>query len=100
MPRSSLRTLTWSPDQGLYELFTQGQLEQRFRPTDHAAWLAWLDDVPSFAFHGICGRLNVYKETRPRGGQYWYAYHTIRNGTRKRYLGRTAHVTLERLEQE
>ena len=62
-------------------------------------WLTWLATSTSFSFQGRSGRLNVYKEARPRGGQYWYAYHTNESGTRKRYLGRTAMVTLTRLEE-
>ncbi len=98
MPRVPLHALIWSSDQRLYESYMQGQLEQRFQPGDEAAWLAWLREVTSFAFHGACGSLNVYQEARPRGGGYWYAYHTDRGGTHKRYLGRTASVSLARLE--
>jgi ATP/maltotriose-dependent transcriptional regulator MalT len=53
MPRLPLHALIWSRDQSLYELYTQGQLEQRFRPGDEAAWLAWLGEVSSLAFQGI-----------------------------------------------
>jgi hypothetical protein len=55
--------------------------------------------MSSLAFQGISGSLNVYQEARPRGGQYWYAYHSDRGGIRKRYLGRTAGVSLARLEE-
>jgi LuxR family maltose regulon positive regulatory protein len=99
MPRIPLHALIWSSDQGLYELYTQGQLEQRFRPADEAAWLAWLGEATSFAFHGAGGSLNVYQEARPRGGLYWYAYHTTRSRTRKRYLGSSAQMTFARLEK-
>jgi ATP/maltotriose-dependent transcriptional regulator MalT len=98
MPRVPLHALTWSYDQRLYELHTQGQLEQRFRPGDETAWQSWLRVVTSFAFYGASGSLNVYQEARPRGGPYWYAYHTDRSRTRKRYLGQTARVSLARLE--
>ena len=94
MPRLPLHALIWSRDQSLYELYTQGHLEQRFRPGDEAPWLAWLGEVSSLAFQGISGSLNLYQEARPRGGQYWYAYHSDRGGTRKRYLGRTSSVSL------
>ena len=47
---------------------------------------------------GQAGRLNVFKEARPRGGGYWYAYHSHQGQARKRYLGRTATLTLARLE--
>src|SRR5437588_4052773 len=99
MPRIPLHAHIWSSDQRLYELYTQGQLEQRFRPADEAAWLAWLREATSFAFHSASGSLNVYQEARPRGGQYWYAYHTTRSRTRKRYLGPSAQMTFARLEE-
>jgi LuxR family maltose regulon positive regulatory protein len=45
----------------------------------------------------MAGRLNVYLEERPRGGRYWYGYHTKESRTRKRYLGQPANVTFARL---
>jgi len=99
MPRIPLHALIWSRVQGHYELYTQGQLTHQFRPTEEAAWLAWLGEATSFAFHGASGSLNIYQEARPRGGQYWYAYHTIRGRTRKRYLGSSVQMTFARLEE-
>jgi LuxR family maltose regulon positive regulatory protein len=99
MPRLPLHALIWSREHTLYELYTQGQLEQRFRPGDESAWLAWLGEVTSFAFQGISGSLNVYQEARRRARQYWYAYHSTGSRTRKRYLGPTVRVTLGRLEE-
>src|SRR5713226_6579321 len=99
MPRVPLHALTWSREQNLYELYTQSQLQQRFRPAEEAAWLAWLREVSSFAFHSPGGSLNVYLERRPRGGGYWYAYHTSQGRTRKRYLGRTETLSLAHLEE-
>jgi LuxR family transcriptional regulator, maltose regulon positive regulatory protein len=99
MPRIPLHALTWSRVQGHYELYTQGQLTHQFRPTEEAAWLAWLGEATSFAFHGASGSLNIYQEARPRGGSYWYAYHTNKRRTHKRYLGSSAQVTFARLEE-
>src|SRR6266571_465446 len=76
MPRRPLHALIWSPDQHQYELYTQDQLEQHFRPEDEAAWQSWLGEVTSFAFQGAAGNLNVYGEAWPRGRPYWYADHT------------------------
>ncbi len=45
MPRVPLHALIWCSDQSLYEFYTQGQLKQRFRPADEAAWLVWLREV-------------------------------------------------------
>ena len=99
MSRAPLHALIWSREQRLYELYRQGQLKQRFRPAEEAAWLAWLGSATSFAFHSPGGSLNVYQERRPRGGAYWYAYHTSRGRTRKRYLGRTENLSLAHLEE-
>ena len=96
MPRTPLHTLIWSQDHAWYELFSFSQV---FVPGDEEAWRAWLEVHDSFAFQGRQGRLNVYKEARPRGGQYWYAYHTTSKRTHKRYLGHSAKVTFARLEE-
>src|SRR5260221_6849708 len=98
MPRAPEHALIWSSDQELYECSRQGQVVCRFQLGDEAAWLTWLGGVTSLAFHSPRGSLNVFQEKRPRGGRYWYAYHTDRDGIRKRYLGQTAQVTLARLE--
>jgi LuxR family maltose regulon positive regulatory protein len=99
MSRAPLHALIWSAEQRLYGLYTRGQLKLRFRPAEEAAWLAWLREVSAFAFHGKGGSLNVYLEKRPRGGAYWYAYHTNEGRTRKRYLGQTESLSLTRLEE-
>jgi hypothetical protein len=99
MPRVPLHALTWSQDEGSYTLYRQDQLVQQVEPRDEAAWLAWLREVSSFAFHGASGSLNVYLEARSPGGHYWYAYHSSQGRTRKRYLGRTETLSLARLEE-
>ncbi|HEX6479731.1 MAG TPA: AAA family ATPase, partial [Ktedonobacteraceae bacterium] len=99
MSRTPLHALIWSQEQRLYELHTQNRLEQRFQPTDEATWQSWLRKVTSFAFHSPAGSLNVYLERRPRGGAYWYAYHTKEGHTRKRYLGRMETLSLAHLEE-
>jgi LuxR family maltose regulon positive regulatory protein len=101
MPRAPLHALTWSKERNRYELFSHHQLVQHFKSEDDSAWLAWLEAATSFAFRGACGRLNVYREQRRRGGSYWYAYaaHTGLRRTVKHYLGRTEGVSLARLEE-
>ena len=99
MPRVPLHALTWSRDQGCYALYMQDRLVQQVQSGDEASWLAWLQNVSSFAFHGASGSLNVYLEARSPGGLYWYGYHTSRGRTRKRYLGRTETLSLARLEE-
>jgi ATP/maltotriose-dependent transcriptional regulator MalT len=99
MPRVPLHTLIWSADHTCYELFSRGQLVQRLRPDDDERWLTWLATQTAFAFHGRCGRLNVYNEARTPGSRYWYAYHASSRRTVKRYFGKTANLTLAGLEE-
>jgi LuxR family maltose regulon positive regulatory protein len=63
-------------------------------------WQAWLERIPSFAFHGRDGqRFTARKETRARGGSYWVAYRTVGGKLTYTYIGRTTDVTLSRLEE-
>jgi hypothetical protein len=66
---------------------------------DATVWQAWLDDHTAFAFVGRSGSLSVLREARSRGAGYWYAYRTHQRRTQKRYLGPSAKLTLDRLEQ-
>jgi LuxR family maltose regulon positive regulatory protein len=100
MPKPSRHVLIWLPEQEHYELQTQGQPVQWFRPGDESAFSRWLEAHTSFAFVGQAGRLSLLKEARPRGAGYWYAYHKQGRHTRKRYLGRAEQITFARLEQE
>jgi LuxR family maltose regulon positive regulatory protein len=64
------------------------------------AWLQRLAASTSFSFQGREGHLALLKEARPRGGDgYWYAYRRQGKRTAKKYAGRTADLTAERLEQ-
>jgi len=100
MPKLSHYTLIWSEVHQHYDLHSDGQLEQCFRPGDEPAFSGWLAGHSSFAFWGRAGRIFVLKEARPHGAGYWYAYSTRARHTRKRYLGRTANVSFARLEEE
>src|SRR5215467_1195094 len=100
MPRHSSHILLGSEKDQHYELRGQVQLQQCFRSDDTQLWQDWLSAHTSFAFRGQRGSLSVVKEARPRGGGYWYVYRAHHQQTRKRYIGPTPRVTLERLEQE
>src|SRR5262245_4552849 len=99
MPKPSTQVLIWSNKQQCYHLKTGGQLQGSFPQADASAWLAWLAEQTTFGFHGQAGHLSVIKEARRGGASYWYAYRSQARHTRKRYLGKTATLTLERLEQ-
>ncbi|HKF38978.1 MAG TPA: transcriptional regulator, partial [Ktedonobacteraceae bacterium] len=98
MPKPPTHTLIWSAQSQTYALVTPDHPPQELVPGNKEAWVAWLTAHSSFTFHGQSGSLSVLKESRKRGAGYWYAYHTKESQTRKRYLGRSALVTLERLE--
>ena len=99
MPKPLLHALIWSHEQKHYQLYSHGQPEQCFPPGDEPAFSRWVDEHAAFAFEGQAGRISVLKEARRGGTGYWYAYRTHLRHTRKRYLGRTAQVTVARLEE-
>jgi LuxR family maltose regulon positive regulatory protein len=99
MRREPLYALIWSMNRTCYELFRRGQLVQRFRPGDDQAWLSWLAAQTACAFRGHSGCLDLHNEARTRTKRYWYAYQATSQRSLKRYLGKTATLTLERLEQ-
>src|SRR6266700_3097138 len=99
MPKPATHTLLWSAQSKTYALLCPDAPPQSLVPGNEEPWLAWLTTHSSFSFQGQYGHLSVLKESRQRGSGYWYAYHTTQSRTRKRYLGRTAMVTLARLEK-
>jgi LuxR family maltose regulon positive regulatory protein len=99
MPKPATHTLLLSSQSKTYTLLCPDAPSQSLVPGNEEPWLAWLTTHSSFSFRGQYGRLSVLKESRQRGGGYWYAYHTKESQTSKRYLGRTAMVTLAHLEK-
>jgi LuxR family maltose regulon positive regulatory protein len=99
MPKAAQYRLSWNAEQQAYEL--------REHPGGHLltvtdgeqAWFAWLDTIPSFTFWGKLGQLTVRKESRQWDEGYWYAYRRVGPKLTKKYLGRTADLTLARLEE-
>jgi len=61
-------------------------------------WYAWLDAATTFAFSDASGGFTARKERRGRGNGYWKAYRKRGGVTRSAYLGKTADLTLERLQ--
>jgi predicted ATPase/DNA-binding CsgD family transcriptional regulator len=62
------------------------------------AWYRWLIDqhIQSFSFRHPLGTFTARRE-RKRQNWYWYAYRKRAGRLRKTYLGKTEHLTLERL---
>ncbi|HEV8190538.1 MAG TPA: hypothetical protein VGP82_03505, partial [Ktedonobacterales bacterium] len=61
-------------------------------------WFAWLDAARSFTFAGETGTFTARHELRS-GRRFWYAYRQRDGVLRKTYLGRSADLTPQRLEQ-
>ncbi|HEX6551571.1 MAG TPA: LuxR C-terminal-related transcriptional regulator [Ktedonobacteraceae bacterium] len=99
MPRVPAYTLAWFPATQAYELYqTRDRGVLNILP-ESPAWFAWLDQVTSFAFVGKSGHYTARKEARQRGDRYWSAYLATGEHLTKKYLGKTANLTLARLEQ-
>ncbi|MGI9057324.1 MAG: LuxR C-terminal-related transcriptional regulator [Ktedonobacteraceae bacterium] len=100
MPKSAQYIVSWSSERAKY-LFTEPENEASyFLPEDGEGWLEWLEEHRAFAFHGRNGQINLLKEKRSRGSEgYWYAYQRHEEGMVKRYAGRSAQLSMERLEE-
>ena len=75
---------------------------------DSPEWFAWLDAPTttrfSYALYNrargyIDGFMTVRKETRQRGGAYWSVYRRRGGRLRKIYVGPSAALTSQRLEE-
>src|SRR5258708_17356729 len=101
MPKAPTYTLIWSDDAGTYELrYQDGRSPHPLRVEDEHSFIG-LVEGSSFGFEGKYGRLTLRKESRPHGrGEegYWYAYRHQGSRTLKKYIGRTADLTIARLE--
>jgi LuxR family maltose regulon positive regulatory protein len=100
VPKPSPYVLLWLDKPEHYELRLHWQLHQSFQRGDDDAFSRWLEAHTAFAFEGQSRCISALKEARSGGAGYWYAYGTHARQTRKRYLGLSANVTFERLEQE
>src|SRR5438876_4818717 len=99
MPKAAEYLLTWRAEQRAYELYAYPSQQLLTVTPGEQAWFAWLDSVPSFTFQGQQGQLTARKESRRWGEGYWYAYRRVGERLAKKYLGRTADLTLARLEE-
>jgi len=66
-------------------------------------WWNWVnsDKAESFRFEcdfGVRGYRARREEIKSRSGSFWYAYKRVDGKLRKRYLGKSEELTLERLE--
>src|SRR6266851_6650318 len=99
MPRLAPYLLRWSSAGQRYELRESRDPAVIDLEVESPGWFVWLDQASSFAFHGRMGSYTARQERKERGGGYWYAYLREHGKVTKRYLGRSADLTLTRLEQ-
>ncbi len=99
MPKAAPYCLTWRAAHSAYELREYPSRHLLPLTPGEPAWFTWLDSVLSFTFEGQQGQLTVRKESRQGIDGYWYAYHRTGPKLTKKYLGRTARLTLARLEE-
>src|SRR4051812_27855971 len=100
MPRRATHLLRWLPEEQCYTIEADSVALSPDIIPGSQSWLEWLDTIPSFAFESRLGaNCTIRKEHLKRGDVYWYAYRSIQGRTKKRYLGRTADLSLERLEE-
>jgi len=94
MPRYTPSQLRWSEQAQSYVLSIGDQTSTQALSSD------WLEQIASFSFHSRRGmHYTVRKQRVQRGNSYWYAYRRLHGRIVKRYLGRTADLTLARLEE-
>jgi hypothetical protein len=98
MPKA-VSALSWSATEETYVLSGSPSGQDRSITPDSPAWFAWLAEQSSFAFHGQAGFYTARLEAVQRGERYWYAYRRTGQQVHKKYLGKTADLTLARLEQ-
>src|SRR5690349_21371960 len=100
MPRRATYLLRWLPEEQRYTIAAGSLALSSDIISSSRGWLEWLNTIPSFAFQSRWGEhCTIRKERLQRGDVYWYAYRSLHGRTKKRYLGRTADLTLERLEE-
>src|SRR5262245_49471068 len=61
------------------------------------AWYAWLEQATTFAFAGGQGSFTARRERSARAGGYWKAYRRHKGTLHSAYLGKSADLTLDRL---
>src|SRR5512138_3405155 len=61
------------------------------------AWYTWLEQATTFAFSGEQGSFTARKERSGRSGWYWKDYRKHQGTLHRAYLGKSAELTLERL---
>ena len=98
MPKVAAYTIRWASAQHRYEVYEHSSATALTMLPESPEWFVWLDLIASFTFAGQSGYYTAHKETKQRGDVYWHAYRRTRGKLTKKYLGKTADLTLARLE--
>ena len=99
MKRKAPPALIWSGSHYTYFWQDTESTDDPLWYRDAELWFRWLSIHHSFSFQGQHGHLNLLKEARLRGEEgYWYAYRSQGKRPTKKYAGRSAALTIERLE--
>ena len=78
---------------------TQGGIEQTI-PIGSDAWATWLEHATQFYVKNTQhGNFSCRKETRQRGGVYWYAYRRANGRTEHTYIGKDSDLTSQRFDE-
>src|SRR5499427_3438270 len=81
---------------GTLQHYTEGRTPLDPITIGTAAWYTWLEQHRSFSFEADRLTFTARKEQRP-GGWYWYAYRRHQGKLHTAYLGKSAELTLQRL---
>ncbi|GHO89456.1 LuxR C-terminal-related transcriptional regulator [Dictyobacter formicarum] len=99
MPKTAPYILAWSAVYQTYTLSDRQAKLDLMLDLDSPTWYTWLEQTDSFAFHGQNGAYTARREQVKQGDWYWYAYQRTQKHVRKRYLGKSEALTLQRLEE-
>lgn len=95
MPKGTAYQIAWSASDQVYVLHHAPSV---FAVND-ASLASWLPLIDAFHLKTRAGHsITVRKETKARGGMYWYAYKRMGAKVHKKYLGAGDKLTLTHLE--
>src|SRR5258708_33198278 len=92
-------TLSWSERQQVYELSVATRQEVLRLTSETPAWFAWLEEMPSFAFHGQHGSFTARKVTQQPCSGYLAAQPQPEGTPAQNDLGKHAVPAFSRLEE-
>jgi hypothetical protein len=96
VPKIAEYQIHWSDTRKGYEIV---HTPFSFPLKDQDTLYYWLNMVDSFRFCARSGEtMTLRKETKARGGGYWYAYKRVGSTVKKKYLGERTKITLALLE--